>query len=195
MNHDVTIEGRAFRLRPVRIDDVTFITQLRSDPELTHFLYPRSTTVPEQIQWLQRYFEHHGDYYFIIERRETGQAEGTVAIYDLDTTLNCAQWGRWFIRPGSVGAVESAFLMYRIAFEVLGLSMLYCRTVPQNKQVMIFHKLLGLETYAELPNYWDFGEVSFDVIELRITREAWEKCRPSLEAKANMIAKMCHLGE
>ncbi len=190
MRHEITVQSKTFRLRPVTIEDVGFITRLRSNPNLTRFLYPPSTNISEQIQWLNSYFERKGDYYFIVEQVGTAQAEGTVAIYDLDSTRKCAQWGRWFIRPESMGAVESAFLVYRAAFEVLELDMLYCRVVIENTQVVLFHKLFGLVPYANLTNHWHAGDVSFNVIEFRMTREAWEERKAALENKTSLIAKL-----
>lgn len=191
MRHDITIEGKAFRLRPVKIEDVAFITNLRSDPKLTRLLHPPSTTISDQTQWLNGYFERLGDYYFIVEQRKTAQSHGTIAIYELDPNRKCALWGRWFIQPGSEASVESAFLIYIAAFEVLKLDTLYCHVVPDNAQVVLFHRLSGLVTHSKfLPKYQKAGDVTFDSLELTITRDAWERRKTALEAKATLIAKM-----
>ena len=190
MRHTITIEGRAFRLRPVAVADAAFIVSLRNDPRLNQFVHPVSPRVEDQERWLARCFERLGDYYFIIERVKTGQPEGTVGLYDLDDSRRCAEWGRWVLRSRSMGALESAQLIYRVAFNVLGLDWVYCRTLVDNVKVVSFHETFGLETHERLPGQFVFNGVPRDAIEQRITRERWEKQRASVEAKMEALARI-----
>jgi RimJ/RimL family protein N-acetyltransferase len=182
------MEGIAFRLRPVTIGDAAFIVELRTDPELSQFLHPISRLTSDQVEWLKRYFDRPHDYYFIIERKKTGEAEGTIGIYDLDPQAKAAEWGRWILRRNSMAALESAILIYRTAFEVLDLNMLYCRTVAENRQVVSFHSSFGLEPHALLPGCFELGSQKFDAIEHRMERERWLERQPNLERKASRIA-------
>ena len=86
-----------------------------------------SNDLEAQRRWLTGYFERPADYYFLIENRGTGQREGTAGIYNLDRIF--AEWGRWIVRAGSLAALESACLIYRVGFEVLGLESIYCPTI------------------------------------------------------------------
>ena len=115
MKHAIFEEGIAFRLRPVRREDAPLIVELRRDPERTRFLNAIPLTIAAQEEFLDRYFERPGDYYFVIEDRDSGRADGLIGMYDLDGDV--AQYGRWVLRPGPVAAIESLLMLYRVGFE------------------------------------------------------------------------------
>lgn len=191
MHHEMSIEGENFRLRPVTIEDAAFIIELRTNPERARFIHPISSSVSDQARWLEQYFERSGDYYFIIEHSKTARPEGTIGIYELDATRMCAEWGRWIVRPGSLAAIESAVLIYKVAFTLLDLEMVYCRTVTENAKVVLFHKIFGLTSAAKLPVHFQLNGIAYDAIEQRMTREVWQKRQAAWEAKASWVAKLC----
>src|ERR1700733_7831815 len=121
MRHDLTVEGFAFRLRPIGDRDASLVLELRGDAKRNRFLHPIPPRLDDQLAWLARYYERPGDYYFVVERRDSGAAEGVISIYDIDPLGESGEWGRWILKPGSLAAVESAWLIYRCAFEQLGL--------------------------------------------------------------------------
>lgn len=190
MRHDIVIHGSAFRLRPVALADAAFIVALRTDPAVTAFIRDTSPDVGEQERWLERYFQREGDYYFIIERIDTGAREGTVGLYDLDTSRRAAEWGRWIVQPGSLGAIESALLIYRVGFSVLDLEMLYCRTLDDNQRVISFHTSCGLVTHERLVDHAVVGAAKHDAIEQRLSRSAWPACEAILSRGAAGVAKI-----
>lgn len=188
MRHDVRLEGFRFRLRPVTLADAPFIVGLRTDPELGRFLHATSPRVEDQEAWLERYFERAGDVYFVIEDGRTGEAVGTIGIYDIDEAARAGEWGRWLVKPGSVAAVESALLIYRAAFEVLGLEAVYCRTVADNQRVVSFHDSTGAPRTGVLKDHVELNGALHDSVEHRVTREAWTAMRPRLEMLASRVA-------
>lgn len=194
MRHNIGIRGEAFDLRPAELADASFIVALRNDPRVTRFIHPISPRVEDQQAWLERYFARAGDYYFVITRAGSGAPEGTVGIYEHDVTARSAEWGRWVIRPGSLAAVESALLVYRIAFEVLELEMVYCRTVAANQQVVSFHTASGLATTAHLPAHFSLGGVVHDAVEQCLTRARWRECAPRLAKSATRAARIVQRG-
>lgn len=189
MQHEIHIEGYGFRLRPVTLDDAEFIVELRSRPEATRYLNLVSPEGEKQRAWLQAYFERPDDYYFIIESLQGKRPEGTIGVPEVDTVNRTAEWGRWILVPGSLGAIESALLIYRVAFDVLGLDMVYCRTVKENAKVVSFHTSCGLETHATLPGYCQIGDRTYDAVEQRLTRENWGRVEPVLAKKAARLAR------
>ena len=127
MKHGISIDGFGYRIRPVKLSDAQFIIDARlEDSERNRFIHTISHDIEEQERWINAYFEREGDYYFIVENRLTGQPEGLIGIYDVKDGK--AEWGRWVIKKGSFAAVESVDLVYRAAFEKIGLEELYCRT-------------------------------------------------------------------
>src|SRR5262245_30670098 len=146
LRHDRQVVGQGFRLRPVELGDAAFIVDLRG--RAGRFLNRGASTVSEQVDWLERYFERDGDYYFVIETADAAWREGLVGVYDVDARERSAEWGRWVIEPGSSAAIESALLVYRLAFDQLALERVSCRTLSENASVVAFHDSCGLARAA-----------------------------------------------
>lgn len=188
MRHNIVLEGYAFRLRPVTDADAEFIVSLRTNPTLTGFLHPVSNRVEDQVAWLNAYYDRPGDFYFVIESA-SGGSEGLVSIYDIDSGRSDGEWGRWILRPGSLAAVESALLVYRMGFEVLGLRELYCRTVADNRAVVSFHDSCGIENRKLLPGFFSIKGVLQDAVEHRVDAHSWTGMRDRMARLAQVVAK------
>jgi RimJ/RimL family protein N-acetyltransferase len=186
MRHAVRTEGFRYALRPVEMTDAGFIVALRTDPELSAYLHPTSPRVEDQEAWIRAYEQRNGDWYFVVEDLKSGTPVGVVAIYDEDG--GTAEWGRWLIRKSVPAAVESAFLVYRTAFEVLALSELYCRTVAENVHVVSFHDSSGAVRADVLPAYFKLNGLKHDAVEHRVDRQRWVAMRPRLEMLAQRLA-------
>lgn len=189
MRHKITLEGFAFRLRPISDNDAEFIINLRSDPELNRFLHATPTSLDSQLDWLARYYGRSGDWYFVLERKCDGTPEGLISIYDFDPQRCNAEWGRWILRKGSIAAVESAWLIYRCAFEQLDLREVYCRTVAQNQSVVSFHDSCGIAERSLLPNHFNLNGRTLDAVEHRVKGASWKALGPPLEHLAQRMAR------
>ncbi len=188
MQHDLEIDGSAFRLRPVRLEDAAFIVELRSDPERGRYLHKGAPDAGSQETWLRTYLRTPGDCYFVIENRSSGTREGTAGIYNIHAGRRDAEWGRWILRRGSLAALESACLVYRAGFEMLGLESMYCRTIAENAAALAFHDSFGVERIRRLPRYFERDGRHLDAIEGRLTRSRWRALRESAERKAARAA-------
>lgn len=189
MQHDLHVAGDAFALRPVELSDSDFIVELRNNPRLGRFIHPGASDARSQHAWLRSYFEREGDYYFMVVDTRSGALEGTVAIYDVDESNRAAEWGRWVLRSGSLAAIESALLTYRLGFEQLNLDTIYCRTVAANEAVVSFHDSAGLPRSGFLPAHAKLGHETFDLIEHRATRHNWPQIESTLAPLARMLAR------
>lgn len=189
MRHDLHLDGHAFRLRPITDADAQLVLELRCDPELTRFLHSTPPRLADQLAWLAKYYERPGDYYFVVERRRDAHAEGLIAIYDVDAAARAGEWGRWILRRGSLAAAESAWLIYRCAFEQLGLERLYCRTVADNAQVVSFHDACGIARRRTLPAHFELRGAAYDAIEHEVDRLSWPEIAPKLELPARAVAR------
>lgn len=185
MRHDIDIEGFAYRLRPISEEDAEFVVSLRSDAKLGRYLHPGAQDVGSQLKWLAQYFERPGDYYFVIERLGRNTPDGVISIYDVDGTLRTGEWGRWILRAGSPAAVESAFLIYSVAFDILQLESVFCRTVAENQKVVSFHDSCGLKMRRMLPGHFVIGDRRLGAVEHRLDRQDW----PDVSAKLRGIAR------
>lgn len=188
MRHDIRIEGFAFLLRPIELGDAELIVSLRGDRRRAPYLHAIEADADAQAKYLQDYLERPGDCYFVIERRGGGP-EGLVAIYDVDAERHRGEWGRWVIRPDSLAAVESAWLIYRVGFEQLGLEEIYCYTLVENAAVVSFHDKSGLERAGLHEGLVELEGVRHDAIEHRLTRERWREVSTKLEQTASGLAE------
>jgi RimJ/RimL family protein N-acetyltransferase len=189
MRHDVVMEGPAFRLRPVNDADAAFIVGLRGDRALNRYLHPGAQTVAEQLAWQAEYYERNGDLYFVVERVAGAIPEGLVALYDIDGVRSMGEWGRWILRSRSLAAVESAWLIYRAAFDILGFNEVYCRTVAENLPVIAFHDSCGISRQSLLPGHFRIGDRSVDAVEHRLTRDGWPAVSKRLDRLAELMAR------
>lgn len=189
MKHRITIEGFGYRLRPVRVNDAQFIIDVRlEDAERNKFLHQISSDVSEQEKWINDYFERPGDYYFVIENRITGCPEGLIAFYNEKDGK--AEWGRWIVKKDSLSATESVDLLYRAAFEMVGLKELYCRTIKDNVDVVSFHNSIGEKTRCILEKACNLNGVDYDLVEQYATKEIfYNDIHPTLEKRALLIFK------
>jgi RimJ/RimL family protein N-acetyltransferase len=190
MQHDLRLAGHAYRLRPVELDDAEFIVALRTrDPQWVRYLHPIPQDTEQQRRWLRSYFDRQNDYYFVVENRDSRDRHGLVGIYNIDPVVQTGEWGRWILRPGSFAAVETALLVYRVAFEYLQLRSVYCITVADNLSVVSFHDSCGLARAAFLPRHFELAGVPYDGVKHVCMHENWPIVRSRLEVQAERIAR------
>ncbi len=188
MRHDLAIQGKTCRLRPITDADAALVLELRGDPRLNRFLHTTSSNLEDQLSWFAEYYERPGDYYFVVERLAGGAPEGVISIYNVDPEARTGEWGRWVLRPSSLAAVESAWLIYRCAFELLGLEEAYCRTNAENESVVSFHDSCEIVRRTRLPDYFSIDGRTLDAIEHRVDRADWRDLAPRLERMVALIA-------
>ncbi|MFO1487497.1 MAG: GNAT family N-acetyltransferase [Verrucomicrobiota bacterium] len=190
MRHDLHLNGCAYRLRPVGVEDAELIIELRGgEGQRARFLHPISPDPALQREWITRYLARENDYYWVVERLDGKRSEGLIGIYDLKPERQAAEWGRWILRPDSLAAAESALLVYRAAFENLQLNSLYCLTIADNLPVVSFHDSCGLPRVEVLKQHLTLGEQKFDAVKHLCTLENWPVLRSRLEPQAQLIAR------
>ncbi|MFL5339445.1 MAG: GNAT family N-acetyltransferase [Gemmataceae bacterium] len=185
MGHDIHLAGHAFALRPIRLSDAALVVELRADADRTRHLNSITQTVTAQEAYLAAYLTRENDYYFVIEDRATGRAEGLIGLYGVDPQAGRGEAGRWILRHGSLAAVESALLIYRVAFERLQLDEVLCLTTTDNTRVVSFHDSCGLERRNVRPRDVQIGERWCDRQEHVLTRQHW----PTVAAKLDRLAQ------
>jgi RimJ/RimL family protein N-acetyltransferase len=160
------------------------------DEDLSRFLHPVTGRLEDQEAWMRAYEEREGDWYWLVERRSGGQLEGTIALYGLEENPRHAEWGRWILRKGSPAALESAWLLYRAAFEKLGMDYVYCRTLAVNEQVLSFHDSCGLTRAALIPAAFTLRGKVMGAVEHRLEAEQWSHISQLLAPKVERLARM-----
>ncbi|ABQ27355.1 GNAT family N-acetyltransferase [Geotalea uraniireducens] len=189
MRHNIIVEGFAFRLRLITDEDAAFVIELRTNPALNSYLHAGSNRIEDQLAWLNLYYARTNDYYFVLERRDNGAAEGVVSIYDIDPQAKTGEWGRWILKEGSLAAIECAWLIYRVVFEILNLDSVHCRTVADNVKVVSFHDSCGISERRLLPQHFEIRGLRFDAVEHCLDRTGWNCIVRRLEELAKLTAK------
>jgi RimJ/RimL family protein N-acetyltransferase len=174
MQHSLTREGFGVRLRPVRMEDASFIVWLR---HLEHAKGKLGDSEPDdagQKAWLTDYFKREGDYYFIAETL-TGIPVGTYGIYDVRGTT--AEPGRWIVRPEVPAAIPSVILALDLAFEQLKITLLRGSTVSTNRNVLSLNRKLGFQQVRVETAARVIGGQPVDLVHYVLTAADWAKAR------------------
>ncbi|KAA6177388.1 GNAT family N-acetyltransferase [Pseudomonas marginalis] len=171
----MNLESKTVRLRLIEESDAGFVLKLRLDNNYNQFLSSVNPSVEAQRDWINKYKgeEQKGvQYYFIIERLD-GVPCGTVRLYDFKGNSFC--WGSWILNEDKsrYAALESAFLVYRFAFENLKFEKSHFDVRKGNDRVISFHEKMGaIKT----------GETELDFL-FEITKEAVNQTRVRLSSK------------
>ncbi|NIG76474.1 GNAT family N-acetyltransferase [Cedecea sp. NFIX57] len=142
------LESRTIYMRLATVNDAAFIHQLRTNEHFNKHLSTTTGKIEDQRKWLSDYKlrEVNGsEYYFIIIRSDTDQPIGTVRLYDFREKDKSFCWGSWILDENKTrsSALESALLVYLLAFERLGFMQSHFDVRRGNEKVIEFHKKLG----------------------------------------------------
>lgn len=186
MRHTLQAEGFGVRLRPVRLEDATFIVWLRNLEHVRGRVGDSAMDTAAQETWLRAYFDREGDYYFIIETLG-GIAVGAYGIYDL--TGASAESGRWIIRPEVPAAIPSAIQAFEIAFERLALQELRVKTIATNRPVLSLNRKFGFRQTRIEPAAQVIGGQPVDQVHFLLEAKDWPKIREGLVPLARLAEK------
>jgi RimJ/RimL family protein N-acetyltransferase len=139
------LSGRTINIRLVEENDAEFITSLRGDPRYNTHLSKVDDDVEKQREWIKEYKIEEtlgNQYYFIIQDKNNIKC-GTVRLYDFRNDSFC--WGSWILNENKTrfSALESAFLVYEYAFNILGFKQSHFDVRKENTKVIAFHKKMG----------------------------------------------------
>lgn len=160
-NHLEQIQGYRLCLRLVVPEDADFIHGLRIDPRYNAHLSAVTGSVEDQRKWIEQYKTREvagHEYYYVIERGN-GVPCGVVRLYDFKD--DSFTWGSWILdgnKPAKA-ALESAFLIYKAAFEVINLNRAIFDVRRENAHTISFHRRFGAtETGADSEHiYFEYG--------------------------------------
>ena len=139
------VEGPNLVLRLIQPADAGYVYGLRINPTYNSHLSEIRGTADDQRRWIDDYKAREAEVlelYYIIERRD-GTPCGTVRLYDIQP--DSFTWGSWSLdhnKPPKA-ALESAWLIYRAAFGVLGLSEARFDVRRENSNTLTFHRRFG----------------------------------------------------
>lgn len=190
MRHSLTSQGYGIRLRPVEMADAPFIVWLRNLDFVKGRVGDSVATVASQEDWLNRYFERIGDYYFIVESLR-GIPLGTYGMYNVSGTR--AEIGRLVMRPGITAGIPASLLLLDLFYRKMGVTEIYAVSVAGNFGV---HSLLRKSEFREVKDEHAVQMIGGQPIELLHFVQsvddwpsAWAKYAPKAERIEPRILK------
>ncbi|PKQ03145.1 MAG: N-acetyltransferase [Alphaproteobacteria bacterium HGW-Alphaproteobacteria-11] len=160
------VAGPNLVLRLITPDDAGYVFGLRKDPAYNTHLSQVDGSVEDQRRWIEAYKSREAEgreLYYVIERRD-GVRCGLVRLYDI--TDDSFTWGSWILdnNKPTKAALESAMLIYEIAFEYLNIPKAVFEVRRGNEQAIAFHQRFKAtkthETKQDL--FFEFPRVQFE---------------------------------
>jgi len=139
------IQGPNISLRLIQPQDASYLHGLRVNPVYNQHLSEVRGTAEDQRHWIEGYKSREAEgreLYYIIECKD-GRACGSVRLYDIDA--DSFTWGSWILDAGKPpkAALESAVLVYKIAFDLLDLNTAHFDVRRDNENTLAFHRRFG----------------------------------------------------
>lgn len=145
------LSSKTVNFRFIEVSDAAFIHSLRIDEKYNRFISKVPPEQKKQEEFIQSYKEKEKkgeEFYFIIERKD-GVPCGTVRLYNFKN--GSFEWGSWILNQDKTkyAAVESAVLIYKIAFEALDFKESNFEVNKNNTGVINFHTRTGAQLKGE----------------------------------------------
>lgn len=142
--------GKTIYLELASENDAEFIYSLRINSIYNKYLSTVTGDVESQRSWLMNYKIRERDnkeFYFIIYRKKDNLPIGTIRLYDFQLEKSSFCWGSWILNENKTNsaALESALLVYKIAFLELGFDRSHFDVRKENVKVVDFHKKFNAE--------------------------------------------------
>lgn len=139
------VEGPNLTLRLIRPEDADYVHALRTDPAYNRHLSEVRGTAEDQRRWIEGYKAREAELhelYYVIERKD-GIRCGLVRLYDIGT--DSFTWGSWILDHNKTrkAVLESAVLIYTVAFDLLGLLKAQFDVRRDNDNTLAFHRRFG----------------------------------------------------
>ena len=180
MVYDGIIKGRYVYLKSADQDDVEFTLSLRQNPLLTRYLPKLDISIEQQKTWIASQREKAGDYFFVA-RTQDDTPIGTVSIYEIQG--DTSESGRLALIGDPLQNIEASLLLFRFAFDIVGLKRVTGYIVDGNKRADRFNKQFGCITGE--PEVNEKGEL---IRRTLITNESFHRAEIKLK-------KLLYLGD
>lgn len=178
MKSNVTLTCGPWSLNPYRIRDIRPIVSLRNEAASHGAIPPVPTDFLKNFRWWFSNRFSNNQFNFVVKHDSKGTV-GFIAIYSVNA--GAGEWGRWVIKPGTLGAIPSAYLIWEFAFRDLGLSEISCLTFSSNKDVLALHERFG---FQRLGVEWRNGR---QFVRHRLLASAWSDYSLSLRTLAERV--------
>jgi RimJ/RimL family protein N-acetyltransferase len=147
------INGKRVKLRQLERKHFPLVLKWRNDPEIMkHFFEAAPISEEQQNRWFDKELTT-GNFNWVIvaDMLEGGayaepQIVGTVGMYGIDYRNRKCSWGRLILDPvcrGRKMGIETELLVYKYAFEHLGMNKVYGEALVSNETILKIHEKTG----------------------------------------------------
>lgn len=192
------LEGEFVNLRPLRVEDAELTLGWRQGKR-ARLLNRGAADVEQQALWIAG--RPADEFNFIIELKDEAPV-GMLALIAIDRLNRRAEFGRFLIGEedavrGIPAALEAMKLLYRLAFEQLGLVRVFGTIAEDNVRMIKWQKYLGMQEEGRLRKHLFmngrfqdaliFGllEDEYTSVLLPRTNALIALARPAVERRAN----------
>jgi len=178
------LTGEHVALRPLEPGDAELTLAWRRGPR-ARLLLDGAGTVEEQRAWIAS--RPPTERNFVIELRD-GRPVGMLSLVDIDLVNRRAESGRFLIGDeeavrGVPAAVEAMLLLYRLAFDELGLERIYGIVAEENRRMIKWQRYLGMQEEGRLRRHVRIDGRPCDVICLGLLAEEYRaQAEPRMRA-------------
>jgi len=180
----VELIGQFVRLRMIDAEDARVTLEWRLGERAVH-LNLGATTVAEQRIWIES--RPSNELNFIIELIG-GQAVGMLSLIGIDFVHRHAEPARFMIGDGSAVkgvpvAIEAMLLLYKLAFDTLGLERVHGTVASENHMMIKWQKALGMREEGRLRRHYFLDGRFQDAVCLGMLKAEYQSvARPRMTA-------------
>ena len=131
------IFGNFIYLKKIKINDSSFIYNLRQIKSNSVYLHNPPKSINDQKKWIINNIKNKTSLDFIIYDISNNKKIGTISFNNI--TKKYAEWGRWICNGSAIENIESALILLNYGFKKLKLKKIYSLTNVNNKKVINFH--------------------------------------------------------
>lgn len=162
-------EGDLVRIRSVTLDDAEFTLKIRQNKELTKYIPYLDITLEQQKAWIEKQIKTDGDYFFIVEYKDTGIPFATKGLVEYNKEKKYIEGVRNIsLEKNPAYNFEADILLYKIA-KKMGYIRWYAHIIDGNTKLI---KMLELVNYKydgrEVNDRWSGNRYYIDIDDLKI---------------------------
>ncbi len=167
-------------LRPIVPEDFEAIFQIMNGNRVRE-VWEHAFSPEDVNQWIEKRrkgYEENGIDYLLVVNRETGEPIGQIGLLreEMDSRL---VWGiGWILGEAWEGqgyATECSRAVADYAFDVMGISEIYCDIRPENEKSLAVAKRLGMTRCGSFVKHYRGMDMVHDVFCFKKEKRCWQK--------------------
>lgn len=167
----------SIELASIKEEDLTLIMDWRMRLDITKYMNTDPIlTLEGQKEWLKNITKDDSYQYWLIKVDNT--PIGVINLCGIDYHEKKCEWG-YYIGEKNFRSLKLAmnleWSLYYYVFDILNFNILYSKIFELNEGVIKLHSACGSKISNTFPDYVTKNGISYNVIEMKITRQEWQE--------------------